>query len=258
MARIAGPIVLCVTSGKGGVGKTSISVNLAVALARKGERVLVMDGDLGLANVDVLLKLSVKKTIRDVLETASDPLESVIYVEPNLGILPASSGVPEMVTMGEDEQELLGEIIQAIAGHFDYVIVDTAAGIGPSVMWFNTFATYNLIVLTPDPTSLTDAYALMKVLSRDYERDRFHLVLNLVTSEQEGRQTYEALARVVKRFLNLTIEHLATIPRDKAVQTGVREQVPFVKNSPHSKAARAIDDLADRVRALERQSQEHL
>jgi len=190
MARIQDPVTLCVTSGKGGVGKTSLAVNLAFALAQRGQHVLIVDGDLGLANVDVLLRLSVQRTIRDVLESGADPLEAVIYLERNLGVLPASSGVPEMVTLGPEEQAQLGEALTSISSHFNYVLVDTAAGIGPSVLWFNNFVNHNIIVLTPDPTSLTDAYALIKILARDYNRNRFYLVLNLVTSEQEGRQNY--------------------------------------------------------------------
>ena len=126
------PVTLCITSGKGGVGKTSLAVNLAFALANKGLRVLVVDGDLGLANVDVLLGLSVKRTIRDVLDSGADPSETVVHLERNLGVLPASSGVPEMVTLGPEEQTRLGNVLTSIASHFDYALMDTAAGIGPA------------------------------------------------------------------------------------------------------------------------------
>ena len=177
------PVSIGVTSGKGGVGKTSLAVNLAFALMQKNNRVLVVDGDLGLANVDVLLGLSVKNTLRDVLERGVDPLESIVYPEPDVGVLPSSSGVPEMAALGLEEQIKLGEFLTGVSEHFDYVLVDTAAGIGPSVLWFNTFVTHNVVVLSPDLTSITDAYALMKILSRDYHRSRFHLILNLVHSE---------------------------------------------------------------------------
>lgn len=250
MENSAGPEILCITSGKGGVGKTSVTVNLAFALAQKGPSVLVIDGDLGLANVDVLLGLPVRKTIRDVITTNGDPLDSVIYLEPNLGILPASSGVPEMVTMGPQEQAQLGSILEPIIENFDFVLIDTAAGIGPSVLWFNNFVHHNLVILTPDPTSMTDAYALIKILSRDYQRDRFHMVLNLVANDQEAQQIFQTLAKVAEKFLNLQLQYLGYVPSDKAVMKAVREQLPFIKQAPSGRAAFAIQALADRIRAL--------
>jgi flagellar biosynthesis protein FlhG len=250
MGKSGGPVTLCITSGKGGVGKTSVTVNLAYALARSGQRVLIVDGDLGLANVDVLLRLSVGKTLRDILDTNSDPLEAVVYVEPNLGILPANSGVPEMVTLGPDEQAQLGDVLDAISEHFDFVLVDTAAGIGPSVLWFNNFAQYSIVVVTPDPTSMTDAYALIKIMARDYDRDRFYLLMNSVGNALEGRQIYDNLQKVAQKFLNIHLQYLGIVPEDKAVIRGVREQVPFIRQSPQSEAARAVYALAELIRML--------
>ncbi len=244
------PVTLCITSGKGGVGKTSLTVNLAFALAEKGARVLIVDGDLGLANVDVLLGLSVKRTIRDVLDSGVDPLESVIYLEPNLGVLPASSGVPEMVTLGPEDQGRLGNVLTTISSHFDYVLMDTAAGIGPSVLWFNSFVNHNIIVLSPDPASLTDSYALIKILSRDHNRKNFHLVINLANSDREGLQTYETLEKVAKKFLNLDLQYLGTVPDDKSVRKAVRGRYPFIQKAPQSKASQALFNLADRIKML--------
>lgn len=244
------PVTLCITSGKGGVGKTSLAVNLAFALTRKGLSVLVVDGDLGLANVDVLLGLSVKRNIRDVLDSGADPLESVIYIEPNLGVLPASSGVPEMVTLGPEDQTRLGNILTSITTHFDYVLMDTAAGIGPSVLWFNRFVKHNMIVLSPDPTSLTDAYALIKILARDYNRKDFHLIINFVKNGGEGKKTFNILENVAKKFLDLDLLYFGTVPDDRAVQKAARAQYPFIKKAPQSKAAQAVFDLADRIQML--------
>ncbi len=242
------PVTLSITSGKGGVGKTSIAVNLAFALAEKDFRVLVVDGDLGLANVDVLLGLSVNKTIRDVLDKGADPMESVIYLDKGIGILPASSGVPDMVTLGPEEQNQLGEYMDLIAGQFDYVLVDTAAGIGPSVLWFNGFTTYSIIVLSPDPASLTDAYALIKILSRDYnKRKGFHVVLNFVTREQEDRKTCEVLTRVAKEFLDLDMDYLGYIPKHDAVAEAMRKRTPFVLRNPQSGISRSIFALAEKI-----------
>jgi flagellar biosynthesis protein FlhG len=251
MPELQEPLTMCITSGKGGVGKTSLAVNLAVAIAQRGQSVLVVDGDLGLANVDVLLGLSVQRTIRDVLEKDADPLKSVIYLEQNLGVLPASSGVPEMVTLGPQDQAQLGKVLNDIGSHFDYVLMDTAAGIGPSVLWFNQFVKYNIVVLSPDPTSITDAYALIKILSRDYNRKDFYVVLNFVSGEREGRQAYDKLQGAAKRFLSLDLRYLGSVPEDKAIRQALREQSPFVVTLPESKTARAVLSLADRVQRLQ-------
>jgi flagellar biosynthesis protein FlhG len=244
------PRTLCVTSGKGGVGKTSFTVNFAIALTRKGSRVLVIDGDMGLANVDVLLRLSVKSNIRDILESGADPRQALIFARPNLAILPGSSGVPEMVSLGEKQQERLAGFIKNIASDFDYVIIDTAAGIGSSVLWYNQFSDHNIFILSPDPTSMTDAYALIKLLSRDHGINRFNLVLNSVSGIREGNHTVDTIQRVTQRFLNLKLFHLGSIPEDKAVRQAVLDQAPFIEQTPGSKAARAVCDLAERVHTL--------
>ena len=244
------PRTLCVTSGKGGVGKTSFTVNFAIALTRNDCRVLVVDGDMGLANVDVLLRLSVKNNIRDVLESDADPRQALIFARPNLAVLPGSSGVPEMVSLGKKQQSRLADFIKTVSSDFDYVIVDTAAGIGSSVLWYNRFCDHNLFVLSPDPTSMTDAYALIKLLSKDHGINRFNLVLNLVRGIREGDHTVGTIQRVSQRFLDLELNHLGSIPEDKAVRQAVLDQVPFIEQAPGSKAALAIHDLADQVHTL--------
>jgi flagellar biosynthesis protein FlhG len=244
------PRILCVTSGKGGVGKTSFTVNFAIALAGNNWSVLVVDGDMGLANVDVLLRLSVKNNIRDVLESGADPRQALIFARPNLAVLPGSSGVPEMVSLGEKQQQKLAQFINAAASDFDFVIVDTAAGIGSSVVWYNRICDHSLFILSPDPTSMTDAYALIKMLSRDHGLNRFNLVLNFVRGAREGSHTVETIKRVTQRFLGLKLNHLGSVPEDKAVRRAVLDQIPFVEQSPSSQAARAIHDLAKQVHTL--------
>ena len=244
------PRTLCVTSGKGGVGKTSFTVNFAIALTRNNSRVLVIDGDMGLANVDVLLRLSVKSNIRDILESGADPRQALIFTRPNLAILPGSSGVPEMVSLGEKQQERLAGLIKDVSSDFDYVIIDTAAGIGSSVLWYNRFSDHNIFILSPDPTSMTDAYALIKLLSRDHGINRFNLVLNSVRGVREGNHAVNTIQRVTQRFLNLELFHLGSIPEDKAVRQAVLDQVPFFEQTPASKAARAVRDLAERIHSL--------
>lgn len=259
MKKAGSPVKICISSGKGGVGKTNITVNLAYALAGKGQRVLVIDGDLGLANVDVVLGLSVQTTLRDILEGSGNLMDAVVYVEPNLGVLPASSGVPDMVSLGAEDQAQIAEVLNSIAvsGRFDYLLMDTAAGIGSSVLWFNRFADHNIVVITPDPTSMTDAYALIKVLSRDYDRTAFLLLMNLVSNPQEGDQVFDTMARVAKQFLNISLQSLGAMPQDKSVVKAVREQKPFMKTEPYGRAAQAIEVIAGRILALSGNAPQH-
>jgi flagellar biosynthesis protein FlhG len=249
MPRIRKPQLFCLTSGKGGVGKTSLAVNLSFALAAGNRRVLLIDGDLGLANVDVLLGLPVNTTIHTILEYDAEPMDAVIYLKPNLGILPASSGVPEMANLGSDERTQLQEILAAIARHFDMILVDTAAGLGPSVLWFSTWVNHILLVVTPDPTSLTDAYALIKVLSLKHQRRHFHILTNLVKDDQEARQTFGTLHKVAKHFLPVALHYLGAVPNDPEVRKSVREQGPFFNLSPQSEATSAIIKLAESLHA---------
>lgn len=173
---------------------------------------------------DVLLRITVKGTIRDILENAIDPLSAVVYIEPNLGVLPSGSGVPQMLGLGGKERSHLESILRGIAKHFDIVLFDTAAGIGPSVLWFNTLVDHNIVVVSPDPTSMTDAYALIKVMFRERDRSDFQILLNSVKNEKEGRDIYDTLANVAGRFLNLSPKHLGSVPQDVELVRAVREQ----------------------------------
>lgn len=238
------PPRLCLSSGKGGVGKTSLAVNLAVALADQGIRVLLVDGDLGLANVDVLLGLSVTATIREVLAHDLDPRAALVQVSPGLAVLPAGSGVAELANLPPEDRVHLGRLLEGLCRDFQVALVDTAAGLGPSVLWFNHWAHHNLVVVTPDPTSLTDAYALIKVLCRTFRRRRFLVLPNLVEHEAEGQRSFATLSQVAARFLEVELDYLGSIPSDPAVQQGVREQVPFVQAAPKSAAGRALVAVA--------------
>jgi flagellar biosynthesis protein FlhG len=244
------PVTVSMTSGKGGVGKTSLTVNLAVALSRRGKRVLIVDGDLGLANVDVLLRIQVDKNLRDVIENGEDPSDTIVAVSRNLDVLPASSGVPAMLNLGQREQSLLENLLRKVSSGYDMVLVDTAAGIGQSVLWLNNFADHPVVVVTPDPTSMTDAYALVKVMARDYHRDELHVVVNGLSSSREGREVFATLQSVAERFLQVRLHHLGSVPQDPEVARAVRRQVPFLETSPDSKAARAVLELSAAVEKL--------
>lgn len=238
------PPILCVSSGKGGVGKTTFSVNLAAALADNGVKTLLVDGDLGLGNVDVVLGMQVDHTIREAVENGLDPTSIILEAEKNFFVLPASSGVPEMAGLSHQDQHLLSTMLENIVKDFDVVLVDTAAGIGDSVLWFNQWAHANIIILTPDPTSLTDSYALMKVLASRHGKKGFQLVVNNVKSKKEGLSTFTNMAAVLKQFLQETPSYLGPLPKDSKVVQAIRSQKPFLSATPDCQAAKAIRAIA--------------
>jgi flagellar biosynthesis protein FlhG len=245
-----GTKIICISSGKGGVGKTSFSVNMATALSRKGRRVLLIDGDLGLANVDVVLGLNVRHTVQENIEEGRDLRQCLVEIAPGFLVLPASSGVPEMAALSLAEQALLTSGLEEIVPDFDYVLVDTAAGIGESVLWFNIWAQMNIVVLTPDPTSLTDAYALIKVLHARHGRNSFHLMLNSVQSKKEGREVFANMSMVLERFLGIRPLALGAMPQDPAVAGAIRSQRPFLLTTPGGKASQEILAVAERIMAM--------
>ncbi|OIP48401.1 MAG: flagellar synthesis regulator FleN [Deltaproteobacteria bacterium CG_4_10_14_3_um_filter_60_8] len=244
---VAGPTtprIICVSSGKGGVGKTSLAVNLAVAMADQGQRVLLIDGDLGLANVDILLGLNTSHTLQETVEEGRDPADLLVEVVPGFSVLPASSGVPEMASLTYEEQAFLTEMLDQVIGGFDFVLVDTAAGIGDSVLWFNRWAQENIVVLSPDPTALTDAYALIKVLASRYNKKQFHLVINSVASKKEGLAVFANMSTVLTTFLKITPLLLGTVPLDRAVSNAIRTQKPFMLAQPDSRPSIAVASMA--------------
>ncbi|MBU0484870.1 MAG: MinD/ParA family protein [Proteobacteria bacterium] len=245
--KVNPPVIICVSSGKGGVGKTSFTVNMAAALAHNTKKILLIDGDLGLANADIMLGINVRHTLREIIEEDRDPADILIEVSPGFHVLPASSGVPEMAALSYEEQAFLTSTLDGIISRFDYVLVDTAAGIGDSVLWFNNWADENIIILSPDPTAMTDAYALIKILNTRYARTKFYLVLNNVKNQKEGREVFDNMSAVLDRFLQIRPVLLGEIPQDSNVARAVRQQKPFYLSAPDSKAGRALTAMAARI-----------
>ena len=241
------PHIISFSSGKGGVGKTSVAVNVAAAMAQNSKRVLLVDGDLGLANVDIVLGLNVKHTLRETVEEGA-PLDSIMAeITPGFFVLPASSGVPEMANLTYEEQAFLTDALEQIVNDFDYVLVDTAAGIGDSVLWFNQWAKENVIILTPDPTSMTDAYALIKVLRTKYDKINFNLLINSVKSKKEGEEVFNSMGAVLNNFLGIQPQLLGSMPQDSSVVRAIRSQQPFLLGAPESKASKAIREITGSI-----------
>lgn len=240
-----GPVqVIAVTGGKGGVGKTSVSVNLATALASAGRRVMLLDGDLGLANVDVFLGLSPRYTMAHVI-SGERTLEEIIVESPQgIQVIPGASGVAELANLSAAAHLGLVQAFSALSTRVDTLIVDTSAGISHSVLQFSQAAQHVLLVVCDEPASMTDAYALTKVMSRNHGVTRFNVLANMVRSPGEGQALFEKLQRVTGRFLDVTLDYVGEIPEDQYLRKAIREQRPVVAAFPSSPAARAFKKLA--------------
>ena len=239
--------VIAVASGKGGVGKTNVSVNLGVSLSKMGQRVLLMDADMGLANVDIMLGLQTKYNLAHVLD-GEKTLEEVIVEGPSgLKIIPAASGVSRMAQLTAMENAGIINAFSELSGKLDILLVDTAAGIADSVVSFCRAAQEVVIVVTDEPASITDAYALIKVLSRDFKLTRFRLLANQSRSEQHGRALYEKLAKVCEQFLDVSLDYMGTVPFDHDLREAVQRQVPVTLYKPNSESAKAFKNMAQKI-----------
>jgi flagellar biosynthesis protein FlhG len=244
----ANPVqVIAVTGGKGGVGKTSVSVNLATALASRGKQVLLLDGDLGLANVDVFLGLTPRLTVADVL-AGNCTLEEVIVEAPQgFKVVPAASGIAQLAELDTLTHLGLVRAFGDLASRLDVMVVDTAPGIVGSVLQFSQAAQQVLVVICDEPASLTDAYALIKILSRDHGVKQFRVVANQSRGKGLGQALFERFERVANRFLSVELDYVGEIPEDPFLRRAVREQRPVVAAYPSCPAAVALKTLALRA-----------
>lgn len=237
--------VIAVASGKGGVGKTSIVVNLSLALARRRKRVLLLDADLGLANVDILLGLVPRWDLSQVVRGEKELKEIVIEGPEGIRLIPGGSGVQELADLTPSQREHLIRSLGQVTEGTDFFLIDTSAGISRNVLSFAAAAGEAIVVTTPEPTAITDAYGLIKGLSR--LKVKLHLLVNRAATWAEGRETAERLRSTARRFLNLEVACLGVIPEDKAAGLAVREQKPLLLSYPSSAAARAIGEVADHL-----------
>ncbi len=239
--------VIAVTGGKGGVGKTNVSVNLAMAMAESGKKVILMDADLGLANVDVLLGLHPKHTLRDVIR-GTHTLDEVMVEGPNgMLVIPASSGLQDMVHLTPVQHAGLIRAFSSIEADVDVLIVDTAAGISDGVISFCRAAQEVVMVVHDEPASITDAYAQIKLLNREHGLFRFHILPNMAESAQEGRDVYEKIAKVTDRFLDVALDYMGYVPYDEYLVKSVRKQRAVVEAFPRSRSALAFKNLAEKA-----------
>lgn len=239
--------VIAVTGGKGGVGKTNISVNLSIALAELRRRVVLLDADLGLANVDVLLGLQSKYTIADVLD-GSKTLRDVLLNGPSgIKVVPASSGVQQMTALSPQEHAALIYAFNELSEQLDVLVIDTAAGISETVVSFVRASQEVIIVVCDEPSSITDAYALIKLLNSEHGVFRFRVIANMTRSTQEGVNLFSKLNGVCERFLDASLQYLGHVPFDENVRKAVQKRQSLLEFAPRSKAAGALRSIAQKV-----------
>ena len=239
--------VIAVTGGKGGVGKSNVSVNLSIALSQLGHRVMLLDADLGLANVDIMLGLKTKYNLANVLDGECELKDIVVQGPHGLQIVPASSGTKSMAELSSIQHAGIIQAFSDIGHDIDYLIIDTAAGITDMVLNFVQAAQDVLAVVCDEPTSITDVYALMKVLNKEHNIVRFHVLANMVKTSQEGRELFATLSSVCNRFLDVTLNYLGSVPFDDNVRKAVKKQKPLVDAFPRSPASIAIKSLSKKV-----------
>lgn len=238
---------ISVTSGKGGVGKTTMVCNIAQALANQGRRVLILDGDLGMANVDIMFGHRSSCTIEHVLKERCTMEEIIQPLAPSISLIPGGSGIYGLSRLSYFEKQRLLDQVNALENTFDDLIIDTAPGIDENVLYLSSAAQEILVVVSPDPTSLTDAYALIKVLNQRYRESRFSILPNLVKDEQEAKFVFQKLSDVAAKFLCVSLDFRGFVPMDLNLRHANKKGQLILKSQPAAPSAQAIRTLAQNL-----------
>jgi flagellar biosynthesis protein FlhG len=246
--------VISVTSGKGGVGKSNVVSNLAIALSAQGKKVLLIDADLGLGNLDVLLGLSPVYNLNDVLNGNKSIIDILIDGPAGIKIIPAGSGVQELTSLGQHEKLKLLDELDMLEEQFDILIVDTEAGISENVTYFTVAAQEIFVVVTPEPTSITDAYALIKLLATRYSEHHFKVLVNMAKDSEDALEVFRKLANVAGRFLDISLDYLGCVVKDEKVVDAVKRQKAVTELFPDSEASQCFNTIAKRVIENKRQN----
>jgi flagellar biosynthesis protein FlhG len=246
--------VISVTSGKGGVGKTNVVANLALALCKMERKVLILDADLGLGNMDVLLGLNPRFTMKHVFSGEKRLSDILVYAPGGFYLLPAASGIQDLTDLSDSQRLFLLNELDMFQNTFDVLLIDTGAGISANVMYFNFAAMEKVVVVTNEPASLTDAYALIKVLTNKYKQKRFQILVNAAHDVEEADRIYRHLTMVVDKFLGApSLDYLGFIPFDPHIHRAVRRQQTVLELYPHTRASKSFMEVAERLLSYENQ-----
>jgi flagellar biosynthesis protein FlhG len=239
--------VIAITSGKGGVGKSNIAVNLAIALAAAGKGVVLLDADLGLANADVLCNIDLPCNLSHVIARKKELKDVMVRAPGGFALIGGASGLARMADLTDDDRQRLIDSLGELEDNADVILIDTGAGISPNVLAFTRAADHVLVVTTPEPTAITDAYALIKVVSREATDRRLSLLVNQVRSEAESKVVHERIAKVARQFLNVSVLDAGFVLADEQVSTSVRRRMPFLLANPNCPASICVGRLAMRL-----------
>ena len=235
---------ISITSGKGGVGKTTFVANLAMQFGNQGKNVLLLDGDFGMANLDIMFGVRPHWTVEHVLE-GEKPLKDVItQVAPRISLIPGGSGVYGLSQIPSIQKRILLDQVSQLENNYDVMIIDTAPGIDDNVLYFNTASQEIVVILTPDPSSLADAYALIKVLNTRHKEARFSVVCNMVRNESEAKMIFKRLSDVASKFLVVSLDYRGYVPLDPALRNATKLQQLVTQTVPSSPSSYALRDIA--------------
>lgn len=242
-SKNTGSKIITITSGKGGVGKSNFVVNLAIALQNKGKKVLIFDADLGMGNDDVLMGLYPKYNIFDIIYTNLEIKDIIIEGTNGVSLIPAGSALSKAQELEEEERKLFLGKLETL-DEYDYILMDTGAGVNRDVLSFIAASEEIIIITTPEPTSLTDGYSLIKATDHYKLKNKAKIIVNKAFSQEEGQETYKKFDRAVSRFLKIEIEYLGCILEDKKLVQSVRQQKPFMVLYPNCDAAKGIEEIS--------------
>lgn len=243
--------VISVTSGKGGVGKTTLASNLALQLGREGKRVLILDGDFGMANVDIMFNIRPSKNLHDVLRGEVGLSDILVEAARNVTLIPGGSGIFEMRNLSVFEKQALLDQVGVLGPSFDVMLIDTAPGIDDDVLYLNSAAQEICVVVTPDPASLADSYALIKVLNQRYRENRFSIVCNQVRDEADGQRLFDKLDEIARRFLYVSLDYRGSVPIDPNLRQATRSQQLVTRSHPDATSSQAIRKIVQKFKGYE-------
>ncbi|MGY3803410.1 MinD/ParA family protein [Pigmentibacter ruber] len=241
------PTVLAISGGKGGVGKTLTTANLGLCMARMGMRTLLIDGDFGLANLDVVLNLRPQFTLDDVLCGERHLKDIIMTGVEGVRIIPSSSGVMRVPELDKLQKLMLLDQIESLDEEFDVVLIDTPAGVSKNVQYWTSSSAEVIMVVTPEPTSLADCYASIKILSQTTAETNFKLIVNMVRNDLEAKKIYDKISTLSDEYLQVRVEYLGHIPFDEVVRNSVRDRVPYVQKYPFSQASQGLRDISRQI-----------
>lgn len=238
---------ISITSGKGGVGKTTLTVNMAYFLASMGKKVLILDGDISLANVDIFLKKTSEGTLADFFSGQASLSDVLVKYSKNIHILPGASGIFEMTQLDSFQKRMLLDGVSQMEGDYDYLLIDTASGISDDVLYLSSAAQEVFVIVQPDPSSLTDSYALIKLMNQKYKTKSFSIITNQVLNDAEGLALFHRMNVVTSRFLNINLHYAGTVPFDLKLRQATHKQELIASYAPNSSSSLSMRQIAGNI-----------